>query len=51
MNRAFVSEDDGWKRCRFKMEACIMADEQGYCILDNCIQDPSFTPPKKEEND
>ncbi|MBR0179335.1 MAG: hypothetical protein IJQ03_02740 [Firmicutes bacterium] len=48
MNRAFVKDNDGWNRCKFKMESCMMADEQGGCILDVCKQDPSFVPPKEE---
>ena len=48
MNRAFVTENDGWNRCRYKMESCMMADEQGRCLLDHCIQDPSFVPPKED---
>ncbi len=48
MNRAFVKDNDGWNRCKFKMESCMMADEQGGCILDVCKQDPSFVPPTEE---
>ena len=48
MNRAFVKDNDGWNRCKFKMESCMMANEQGGCILDVCKQDPSFVPPKEE---
>ncbi len=36
MNRAFVSENDGWRRCRKFMEDCMMADEHGNCILEHC---------------
>ena len=46
MNRAFVKDNDGWNRCKFKMESCMMADEAGGCLLDRCSQDPSFVPPK-----
>lgn len=48
MNRAFVKDNDGWNRCKYKMESCMMANEQGGCILDVCKQDPSFVPPKEE---
>lgn len=48
MNRAFVKDNDGWNRCKYKMESCMMADEQGGCILDVCQQDPSFVPPKED---
>ena len=51
MNRAFVKDNDGWNRCKFKMESCMMADEKGGCILDVCKQDPSFVPPKEEEQE
>ncbi|MBR3391927.1 MAG: hypothetical protein IKG74_04635 [Firmicutes bacterium] len=51
MNRAFVKDNDGWNRCKYKMESCMMANEQGGCILDVCKQDPSFVPPKEEEQE
>lgn len=51
MNRAFVTENDGWNRCKYKMEGCMMADETGRCLVERCIQDPSFVPPKKEEEE
>ena len=50
MNRAFVSENDGWSFCQEKMESCMFADEKGICVLDEC----RHYPPKKskpEEND
>lgn len=40
MSRAFVSENDGWRRCAKYKEDCIMADEQGNCVLDHCRQYP-----------
>ena len=51
MNRAFVKENDSWNRCKYKMESCMMADEQGECLRDRCTLDPSFVPPKEEEED
>ena len=48
MNRAFVKENDSWNRCKYKMESCMMADEQGECLRDRCTLDPSFVPPKEE---
>lgn len=51
MNRAFVKENDSWNRCKYKMESCMMADEQGECLRDRCTLDPSFVPPKEEEKD
>ncbi len=38
MNRAFVSENDGWGFCKAMMESCIFADENGWCTLDECRQ-------------
>lgn len=54
MNRAFVGENDGWKRCRKKMEDCMMSDENGNCILDHCRLYPDGDPrpnalPKEKE--
>jgi hypothetical protein len=40
LSRAFVSENDGWRRCIKYMEDCMMADEQGNCVLDRCRQYP-----------
>ena len=51
MNRAFVKENDSWNRCKYKMESCMMADEQGECLRDRCTLDPSFVPPKEEEKE
>lgn len=45
MNRAFVSENDGWGFCREKMESCMFADEKGLCVLEAC----RLYPPKKGE--
>ena len=36
MNRAFVSENDGWGFCQEKRESCIFADEKGQCCLAYC---------------
>ncbi|MDO4732307.1 MAG: hypothetical protein Q4B50_02155 [Bacillota bacterium] len=36
MNRAFVSENDGWGFCQAKRESCIFADEKGLCCLAYC---------------
>lgn len=41
MNRAFVGENDGWRRCAEKMETCMFADENGKCVLDECRLYPS----------
>ena len=51
MNRAFVKENDGWNRCKYKMESCMMADEQGGCLRDTCTLDPSFVPPKEDKEE
>ena len=36
MNRAFVSENDGWHHCIEKREDCMFADESGKCMLSYC---------------
>ena len=36
MNRAFVSENDGWGFCQEKRESCMFADEKGQCCFVYC---------------
>ena len=51
MNRAFVGENDGWKRCRRKMEDCMFANDLGECVLERCRiypEDPPFSPAEPE---
>lgn len=36
MNQAFVKENDGWQMCKEKRESCLFADENGYCMLNEC---------------
>ncbi len=48
MSRAFVSENDGWRRCLIKMEDCMFADDLGKCILNYCKKFGE-TPPKPED--
>lgn len=49
MSRAFVNENDGWRRCAKYQEDCMMADENGNCVLDHCRQYPEKE--KKEEEE
>ena len=49
MNRAFVSENDGWGFCQDKLEACIFADEKGKCCLSYCRMQGEQPPPPDEE--
>lgn len=48
MSRAFVSENDGWRRCVKYKEDCMMADQNGKCVLEHCRQYPEED--KNEQN-
>ena len=50
MNRAFVSENDGWGFCLDKRESCMFADEKGQCCLSSCRLGGE-APPKPEQNE
>lgn len=52
MNRAFVSENDGWQRCVLKLEDCMFADERGQCSLGYCRkfgEQPPEQPPQQPD--
>jgi len=38
MSRAFIRENDDWYHCVKYKENCMMADEHGKCVLDECNQ-------------
>jgi len=49
MSRAFVSENDGWRRCLIKLEDCMFADDQGQCTLGYCKKFGEAPPARQEE--
>lgn len=49
MNRAFVSENDGWGFCKTQLEACIFADENGKCCLSYCRMNGEQPPAEEKQ--
>lgn len=49
MNRAFVNENDGWRRCLSKREDCLFADDSGQCTLGYCKKFGEAPPKAKEQ--
>lgn len=49
MNRAFVTEQDGWNLCRIRDRYCKDATMRGECERDRCKYGPEETDAKEKK--